>query len=176
MRSAKQDGKLPRTLAAGLAMAAVTAALLIGRRASPGPDHPRTRRWYERLEKPDFTPPPPVYPIAWSAIQACQAYGGYRLLRSDPSSKRTATLALWSANQMGIAGWSEVFFGQRAPGWGTAASAMLGGGAIGYVVAANKVDRVAAGLGAPLVAWVAFATLLSEEIWRKNDPDVSVPT
>ena len=162
---------LSPTLAAALAIGAVTAALLIGKRAGPTPDHPRTRRWYNRLEKPEFTPPSPLYPIAWTGIQAALAYGGYRLLQADQSPQRTAALSLWSANQIGVAGWSEVFFGKRAPGWGTVASAALGASAAGYIAAASQTDKVAAGMGIPLVAWVAFATLLAEEIWRTNDPD-----
>ena len=170
MASAPQKDGLSAGWAAGLAVGAVFAALIVGKRASPGPDHPRTQRWYKRLEKPDFTPPTPVYPIAWTAIEASLAYGGYRLLRSEPSSERTYALALWTLNQVGIGGWSEVFFGHRAPGWGTVASAALGVSAVGYVAVANRTDKVAASLGVPLVAWVAFATLLSEEIWRRNEP------
>ena len=157
-------------LAAGLAIGGVTAALLIGKRSGPTPDHPRTRRWYRNLDKPDFTPPSPVYPVAWTGIQAALAYGGYRLMRAEPSPERTAALALWTANQVGIGGWSEVFFGQRAPGLGTLASAVLGASAVGYVATAKQVDGTAAKLGVPLIAWVAFATLLSEEIWRRNEP------
>lgn len=111
----------------------------------------------------------PVFPIAWTAIEAALAYGGYRLLRSEPSPKRTTALALWVMNQVGIGGWSEVFFGQRSPGWGTIASAGLGVSAVGYVVTARETDEVASYLGVPLVAWIAFATLLSEEIWRTNE-------
>lgn len=156
--------------AAGLALGAVTVALLVGKRASPSPDHPRTRRWYRALEKPGFTPPTLVYPIAWTGIQASLAYGGYRLLRADPSPRRTTALVLWTTNQIGIAGWSEVFFGRRSPGWGTLASTALGTSAIAYVSAASRTDKLAARLGSPLVVWVTFATLLSEEIWRRNDP------
>lgn len=156
-------------LAAGIALGAVTAAALIGRRASPTPDHPKTRRWYRRLEKPGFTPPAPAYGIAWTGIQAGLAYGGYKLLRAEASPARTTALTLWAGNQIGIGGWSAVFFGNRAPGWGTIASAALGGNAIGYVAAAGQVDKTAARSGVPLVAWVGFATLLSEEIWRRND-------
>ncbi|QXQ06825.1 tryptophan-rich sensory protein [Sphingosinicellaceae bacterium] len=173
MLSGSRSGGLPAGWAAGLSIGAVVAALLVGKRASPSPDHPRTQRWYKRLEKPEFTPPTPIYPIAWTAIEASLAYGGYRLLRSEPSPERTKALALWTLNQVGIGGWSEVFFGQRAPGWGTVASAGLGASAIAYVAAARQSDPVAAGLGLPLVAWVAFATLLSEEIWRNNEPDES---
>lgn len=156
--------------AGGLAIAVVGTALLIGARSGPTPDHPKTRRWYRRLTKPGFTPPSLVFPIAWTGIQSALAYGGYRLLRRSPSPERTAALALWAGNQIGIAGWTEVFFGQRAPGWGTIASAALGANAIGFVAVAKPVDRTAATLGVPLVAWVGFATMLSEEIWRRNDP------
>ena len=117
MATEGSKGGLSPLLAAGLAIGGVTAALLIGRRAGPTPDHPRTRRWYRNLDKPDYTPPSPVYPVAWTGIQAALAYGGYRLMRAEPSPERTAALALWTANQVGIGGWSEVFFGNRAPGW-----------------------------------------------------------
>ena len=175
MTATSNGGGQSPLLAAGLAIGAVSVALLVGKRTSPSPDHPRMRRWYKRLDKPDFTPPATVYPIAWTAIQAGLAYAGYRLMRAEPSPERTTALALWGANQIGIAGWSAVFFGQRAPGWGTLASAALGAGATTYVAAADKVDRTAASLGAPLVAWVGFATVLTEEIWRRNDPVAEPP-
>ena len=168
-KTIERDGMSP-LLAAGLAIGAVTAAVLVGRRASPTPDHPGTRRWYRLLDKPGFTPPAPAYAVAWTGIQAALAYGGYKLLRAEPSPARTTALSLWAGNQVGIGGWSAVFFGNRAPGWGTIASAALGANAIGYVAVAGKVDKVAARTGVPLVAWVGFATLLSEEIWRRNEP------
>ena len=76
MASRSRTEGLSPLQAAALTAGAVGVALLIGRRASPTPDHPRTRRWYRRLDKPDYTPPPPVYPIAWTGIQASLAYGG----------------------------------------------------------------------------------------------------
>ena len=169
MNEKTKSGGLSPRLAAGLAVGVVIGALALGSRASPSPDHPRTRRWYDRLRKPGFTPPAPVFALAWPALQAAQAYSGYRLLRANASSERTTALTLWGANQIGIAGWSEIFFGQRAPGWATAGSAALGGSAIGLVAASRKVDQRAAVAGLPLVAWVGFATLLAEEIWRRND-------
>ncbi len=169
MRSPSPSRGLSPVLAAALATGTVTAALLVGKRAGPTPDHPRTLWWYARLKKPGFTPPAIVYPLAWTGIQASLGYAGYRLLRADPAPGRTKSLALWAANQVGIASWSAIFFGRRAPGWGTVASAALGATATAYVSSASETDRPAARLGVPLVIWVTFATLLSEEIWRKND-------
>lgn len=170
----KREGFSP-LLAAGMALGTVAVALAIGSRSSPTPDHPGTRRWYQRLAKPSFSPPSPVYAVAWTGIQGSLAYGGYRLLRAEPSAPRNAALALWAGNQVGIAGWSEVFFGHRATGWGTVASAALGANAAAFVAAANPVDRTSARLGVPLVAWVGFATVLAEEIWRLNAPASGKP-
>lgn len=162
------DGLSPRW-AAGLAIGTVAAALVLGGRASPSPAHPKTKRWYARLRKPWFTPPTPVFALAWPALQAAQAYSGFKLLRAPASPERQTALAFWCANQAGVAGWSEIFFGQKSTGWATIGSAVLGGSAIGHVVAARQVSTPAAIAGVPLIAWVGFATLLTEEIWRRND-------
>ncbi len=167
-RVAGNNGLSPR-LAAGLAVGLVIAALAVGGRASPSPANPRTMRWYHRLIKPGFTPPAPVFALAWPLIQAGQAYSGYRLLRASASLERSTALAFWGINQIGIAGWSEIFFGQRAPGWATAGSAVLGASAVGLVATSLKVDKHAAIAGLPLVGWVCFATFLAEEIWRRNE-------
>jgi tryptophan-rich sensory protein len=36
------------------------------------------------------------------------------------------------------------------------------------VAQAKRVDGLAAGAGVPFVAWVAFATLLTAALWRRN--------
>ena len=40
--------------------------------------------------------------------------------------------------------------------------------AAAYVETARKVDRPAAWLAVPYAAWIGFAALLSEELWRRN--------
>ncbi|WP_416221858.1 TspO/MBR family protein [Sphingomonas sp. S1-29] len=136
---------------------------------SPSLSSPRAQRWYDRLRKPGFTPPAPVFALTWPTIQAAQAYSGYSLLRAPPSPERTTALVFWGANQIGVAGWSEGFFRLRAPGWAALGSAALGGSAVGHVGAARQVAIRAAVAGLPLAAWVGLATLLAEEVWRRND-------
>jgi len=170
MATAENETGMSPRWAAGLAIGAVSLALFLGGRSRPSPDQPRTKRWYDRLQKPGFTPPTPVFALAWPVLQAAQAYSGYKLLRAPASIERTTALVFWSANQIGVAGWSEVFFGQKAPGWATIGSVALGGSAIGHVAASRQVSQSAALAGVPLVIWVGFATLLTEEIWRRNDP------
>ena len=39
----------------------------------------------------------------------------------------------------------------------------------GYAAVAAKTDKVAAATALPLIGWLGFATLLAEEVWRRND-------
>ncbi len=152
----------------------VTAAAMVGRRKTPAPDHPRTKRWYDALEKPGFTPPPPVFAIAWPIIETSLAYGAYRLLRRPRSPARDSALAMLVVHQAGLAGWNTLFFGKRELGAGTAAVGALGVLAGGYVAVAAREDRVAAATALPLVAWLGFATVLAGAVWRLN-PDEGAP-
>lgn len=129
-----------------------------------------TFRWYRSLDKPSFTPPDAAFGIAWTAIQAGLAWGGYRLFRARPSRAAKSAVALWSFNVAMIGGWSELFFGGRKLGGSAfAAGGMLATGAA-FTTAAAKVDRKAAATGLPFVAWLGFATVLATEVWRRNRP------
>lgn len=140
-----------------------------GERFSPAPQHPRIRRWYRSLSKPGFTPPGPVFAFGWSLIEAALAYGGYRLLRKPSTPSRNAAVGLWAVNNALIAGWSALFFGKRALGVSTLTSAAMIGTAGAYAAVAARTDRPAALTAVPLIGWLGFATLLAEEVWRRNE-------
>ncbi|HEX8420764.1 MAG TPA: TspO/MBR family protein, partial [Sphingomonas sp.] len=77
-------------------------------------------------------------------------------------------VGLWLLNTAMIGGWTELFFRKRELGPSALASgAMIASGA-GYVAAAARVDRTAAAVGVPFVAWLGFATLLAARIWERN--------
>ena len=157
--------KRPAALLAG---GAVLAAQVIGRRYSPTPDHPRTAAWYAALRKPSFTPPGPIFGIAWTGLDALLGYSGYRLLIAPPSPRRTTALATWGLNLLGIGGFSWVLFGRKQLGEALGVTAGMVATSAAAVATASTVDRRAAGADLPLFAWVLFATLLQEEVWRRN--------
>ena len=72
-----------------------------------------------------------------------------------------------------VGGWTQLFFRQKRLGASAAASGAMVATGAAYVMAAAKVDRPAAAMGVPFVAWLGFATLLAERIWRDNQPDDS---
>ena len=135
-----------------------------------GPRQPRTARWYARLRKPSYTPPGPVFGGAWTILGVLIGYAGYRLRAAPPSRPRRLALACWWLTVAGMAGYSYEFFGRKKLGESTAVVAAMAASAGGLVGAATQVDRRAAAAASPLIGWLAFAGLLSEEIWRRNAP------
>lgn len=101
-------------------------------------------------------------------IETCLAAATYRLLRKSGSPARNASLGWLAANIVGIGGWSRLFFGRRNLPASTVAAAGLLASGVAYVSSARKADPTAAAEGTPLVAWVAFATILTAAIWRRN--------
>lgn len=151
-----------------LAAAAYVVPLALSYSTAPSPNHPRTLLWYKTLRMPSFKPPDAAVPLAWAAIETTLAFAAYRLLRRPGSPARSRALAWLGANVVAIGGWSRLFFGQRnLPASTIAAATMIGSGAA-FVAEARKVDGSASAAGVPFVAWVAFATVLTAAIWRRN--------
>ncbi|WP_241490694.1 TspO/MBR family protein [Sphingomonas sanguinis] len=155
-------------VAGGIAAGVLGLSALIGRRNAPDPSHPSIRRWYRRLDKPDFTPPDRVFGAVWPVLETLAAVGGYRLLRSPASPRRNAAVALWLGNSAMIGGWTELFFREQRTGASTAAAGAMALGTTALAATAWKVDRPAAVSVLPLAAWLGFATVLAGEVWRRN--------
>ena len=157
-----------RTSAAVLAGTAVIAAQLSGRRYSPTPDHPRTAAWYAALRKPSYTPPGPVFAVAWTGLDTLLGYSGYRLLAAPPSPRRSLALGAWSLNLLGVAGFSWVLFGRKWLDEALGVTAGMVATSAAAAATAAAVDRRAAWADLPLLGWVLFASVLQEEVWRRN--------
>lgn len=177
MASDTRSGGLRPWAAIGAVAGAIGLSAWLGTRHRPDPaGDPDTFRWYRGLDKPGFTPPDPVFGAVWPLLQTGLAWGGYRLFRQPSEPKRDLAAGLWLFNIAMIGGWSELFFGGRklGPAAGAAAGMLASGTA--YTLAAARVDRQAAATGVPFVAWLAFATVLAEEVWRRNAGRTDIET
>jgi tryptophan-rich sensory protein len=163
---APNDGMRP-SIVSSLAYAAIagTTALsaVLGARATR-----RGKPWYRVLRKSALTPPDAVFGPVWTLLYALNALSAARVYRAEPSQARAASLALWTLQQSLNAAWSPLFFGQRRPRAALADISLLWTSLAAYLAAARRVDRPAAALVVPYLAWVSFAGFLNEEVVRKN--------
>ena len=169
-KTAAPSGLSP-LIALGAVGIVLGASALVGRRNAPDPSHPRIRRWYHRLDKPGFTPPDAAFGAVWPVLETGLAVGGYRLLRQPSGAARNTAVGLWLLNTAMVGGWTQLFFREKKLGASAAASAAMVASSAAYVATAARVDKPAAATGVPFVAWLGFATLLAERIWRDNPVD-----
>ncbi len=69
---------------------------------------------------------------------------------------------------LGVGGFSWVLFGRRRTDEALGVNAAMVGSSVALVVSAAEADPPAALAALPLAAWVVFACVLQEEVWRRN--------
>ncbi len=124
--------------------------------------------WYADLVKPDFTPPGWVFGPVWTLLYLLMAVAAWRVWRSADSDTARGPLTLFALQLALTLGWIVVFFGLFKIGAAVATIVVLDVGVIVTTLAFRTVDRIAALLMVPYVAWVGFATVLNIAIWRLN--------
>jgi tryptophan-rich sensory protein len=143
-------------------LAACFAAGSTGGLFPPGP-------WYERLNKPSWTPPNWLFPVAWTTLYLCMAAAGARAAISPDNG---LAMALW-ALQIALNGlWTPVFFGLRNMRLGLIVLMALWVSVAASMAALWMVDWVAGLLFAPYLVWVTVAGALNLSVIRLN-PDAA---
>ena len=121
--------------------------------------------WYDELEKPTWTPPNFVFPLAWTTLYLCMAYAGARVAVSPENG---LALALWALQIALNTLWTPVFFGLRKIRAGLFVLACLWISVAAAMVALWQVDWMAGVLFLPYLAWVSIAAALNYSVMRLN--------
>ena len=148
-----------------LAIIAVAAVSAIGQFAT----YPNLAPWYAGLLKPSFNPPNWVFAPVWTTLYVLMAFAAWRILRlPEASGTRHLALTLFFIQLALNAAWSWMFFGANNPLLGLINIVPQFLVILATVVAFYRLDRMAAWCLIPLVAWVAFASILNVAIWQLN--------
>lgn len=130
---------------------------------------PEIATWYAALIKPSWTPPPVVFPIAWTVLYILMAVSFWRLWESDRQSAGRSKAMVWFLVQLALnASWSPVFFAlhDTKTAFVIIVALLIAIGAT--IVSASRVDRTAAWLLAPYLAWVAYASTINAGVAAMN--------
>jgi len=130
--------------------------------------------WYRKLEKPSWTPPDWLFPVAWSVLYVCMAYAAARVA-VQPSVEATLALALWGAQIAYNGLWTPVFFGLKRIKAGM--FVLIG---LWVLVGATawalwRVDWVSGALFLPYLTWVSVAGALNWSVWSLNAEEANKP-
>lgn len=150
-----------------MAAAAVIGGLTFGASALGARTSHKTA-WYRSLLKSKATPPSAVFAPVWTFLYGCIACSGYRVWSQPPSRARSQALRLWAGQLALNASWSPLFFGARQPRASAAVAVAMVPAIAAYGLTARRVDRPAAALMLPYLAWSAFAAYLNAQLVRKN--------
>ena len=108
----------------------------------------------------------------WSALNLTTATSAWRIWRAPGSAARRPSrgevLAWWAAAVVIRGGYVPLAFGRRRLRAATADAALLFAVMARYALLARRIDRPAALLAVPEVAWTAFATVLSAAVAAIN--------
>jgi tryptophan-rich sensory protein len=141
-------------------LAACGAAAATGALFSPGD-------WYKTIDKPRWTPPDWVFPVAWTTLYICMSLAAMRVAQSgDPSAPQA--LGFWTIQVTLNALWSPVFFGLRRMRAALIVVALLWLAVAITMLAFFSIDLIAGLLFLPYILWVTIATALNASVLRRN--------
>ncbi|MEM9437125.1 MAG: TspO/MBR family protein [Pseudomonadota bacterium] len=133
--------------------------------AATGSLFPPDKWYFEELKKPSWTPPPWLFPLAWSALYIASAIAAARVAGMEGAALATAFWALQIAlNTL----WSPVFFGLKRVGAAMVSLTALWLAVVATTLSFFALDPIAGFLMAPYVVWVTYAGALNWWIWRNN--------
>ena len=122
-------------------------------------------QWYSQLNKPIWTPPNWVFPVAWPFLYLCMSYSGATLASIDSAG---SALALWALQIALNTLWTPVFFGLENIKVGLIVIFLL----LLTVAICTYVFWMQSFLSGllflPYLAWVTFAAALNMAVFRLN--------
>lgn len=121
--------------------------------------------WYAGLNKPSWTPPDWLFPVAWTVLYLMIAVAGWLVWKSQGLG---LALLIWFVHLGFNAAWSYYMFGANridlamydvTAMWITLAA---------FIVVAWPISSTASLLMVPYLAWVSFAAALNWRVWQLN--------
>ena len=128
----------------------------------------RAGAFYGQLVRPEWAPPPWLFGPVWSVLYVLIAVAAWRVWRVQTADRARPALALFVVQLAANGLWPWVFFVWHRGGLAMAEIAVLWCLVAATVLAFSRLDRLAAALMLPYLAWVSFASALTWSLWRLN--------
>lgn len=117
--------------------------------------------WFEALTKPALYPPPWLFGVVWTALFTLSGAAVWLLVRAEPSGARRLALGAFVLQFAFNVAWTPTFFAFQRIAAALAIIVVLALVLAATIAAFARVDRRAAALLVPYLAWVCFAAVLN---------------
>lgn len=124
-------------------------------------------QWYPHLIKSIATPPPIVFPIAWTILYTLMAVTLF-LLWISPSKNKTSAYIAFSIQLVFNFLWSSLFFYLKNPALGFIDIVLLWIALVATIFLIRKHSKIGAYLQIPYLLWTSFALYLNLIIYIYN--------
>jgi translocator protein len=131
--------------------------------------------WYDKIDKPRWTPPKRVFGPAWTMLYSLMGIAYSRILQQlkvdfySPSSWTHPLSCLWIAHLLLNLAWAPIFFGLQRLRVGLYINYGLIGTLCCLIVPwYAQIDILASYLVLPYATWLLFATCLNRSICLRN--------
>ena len=121
---------------------------------------PSITTWYADLVKPPFNPPNSIFGPVWTTLYLAMGISLYRIWTSKKKATDRASHVFLVQLALNFL-WSYVFFGLHLPWAAFIVIAALWGFIFYTIRLFNPIDKLAAYLLVPYLAWVTFASYLN---------------
>ncbi|MDD2823424.1 MAG: tryptophan-rich sensory protein [Candidatus Daviesbacteria bacterium] len=124
--------------------------------------------WYATLNKPPFSPPNFIFGPVWTILYFLMGVSLYLVWESNTAKNKKMGIKLFLA-QLGVNSfWSIIFFGYRSPIGGLVTIILMWFLILKTIQNFQQINKTAALLLYPYLAWVTFATILNLSIVLLN--------
>jgi translocator protein len=124
--------------------------------------------WYASLDKPSWTPPSWVFAPVWTTLYAAMGVAAWLVWREGGWRQQRMPLLVFLVQLTLNFAWSPFFFGLQQITWALVDIVALWLLIVLAIPVFGRVERAAAWLLAPYLAWVSFATALNAAIVWMN--------
>lgn len=120
--------------------------------------------FYAQLNQPEWAPPTWLFGPAWTVLYLLMAVAAWRISRAG----RSPALLVYLIQLVFNALWSWLFFAWHQGAMAFACIIVLWLLIAATIVLFRRIDKLAATLLLPYIAWVTFASALCFSIWQRN--------
>ena len=120
------------------------------------------------VQKPSFSPPDWLFPIAWGILYALMGIGAARVEAQPVSKARSRGMNLFIIQLAVNFFWSLIFFNAQAYGAAFLWLLLLLVLVAAMTLTFYRTDKLAAYLQIPYLLWLIFAAALNWAVWQLN--------